>query len=208
MARRAEEIQGYTNRNEWKNFFSAIKTVNRSPTKGIPPLLDADRNTLLTEKIQILQQRVKHFGRVLNRSSTIPCAAIARLSPLQNNVNLDLPPSLREKIKAVKQLSRGKAAGSEAIPAKIYKRAGPQLMDHLTALVQEMWRQGGLAGLQGRQSHAPLQAERNPPALRQPPRHLLAEHRLEYLRSLSPRPPEPPSGTKSPAGKLVRPPSS
>nr|VZI25723.1 unnamed protein product [Spirometra erinaceieuropaei] len=43
---------------------------------------------------------------------------------------------------AVKQLSRGKAPGSDAIPAEVYKHGGPQLMDHLTALFQEMWRQG------------------------------------------------------------------
>ncbi|BHF69754.1 hypothetical protein SprV_0301280000 [Sparganum proliferum] len=35
-----------------------------------------------------------------------------------------------------------KAPGSDAIPAEIYKCDGPQIMDHLTALFQEMWRQG------------------------------------------------------------------
>ncbi|BHF82132.1 hypothetical protein SprV_0802526900 [Sparganum proliferum] len=33
-------------------------------------------------------------------------------------------------------------AGSDAIPAEVYKHGGPQLMGHLTALFQEMWRQG------------------------------------------------------------------
>nr|VZI51103.1 unnamed protein product [Spirometra erinaceieuropaei] len=53
-ARKAEEIQGYADRNEWKNFFSAIKAVYGPPTKGTAPLLSADGNTLLTEKTQIL----------------------------------------------------------------------------------------------------------------------------------------------------------
>ncbi|BHF70093.1 hypothetical protein SprV_0301314300 [Sparganum proliferum] len=43
---------------------------------------------------------------------------------------------------AVKQLSGGKAPGSVAIPPEIYKHGGPQIIDHLTALFQEMWRQG------------------------------------------------------------------
>ncbi|BHF58882.1 hypothetical protein SprV_0100183700 [Sparganum proliferum] len=43
---------------------------------------------------------------------------------------------------AVQQLSSRKAPGSDAIPAEVYKHGGPQLMDHLTALFQEMWRQG------------------------------------------------------------------
>nr|VZH92149.1 unnamed protein product [Spirometra erinaceieuropaei] len=55
-ARKAEEIQGYADRNEWKNFFSAIKAVYGPPTKGTAPLLSADGSTLLTQKTQILQR--------------------------------------------------------------------------------------------------------------------------------------------------------
>nr|VZI41450.1 unnamed protein product [Spirometra erinaceieuropaei] len=69
-------------------------------------------------------------------------AAIERLPQVETNVDLDLPPSLQETIRTVQQLSSGKAPGSDAIPAEVYKHGGPQLMDHLTALFQEMWRQG------------------------------------------------------------------
>nr|VZI08286.1 unnamed protein product [Spirometra erinaceieuropaei] len=107
-ARKAEEIQGYADRNEWKNFFFEINAV---------------------------------YG-VLNRPSVISNAAIERLPQVETNVDLDLPPSLQETIRAVQQLSSGKAPGSDAIPVEVYKHGGPQLMDHLTALFQEMWRQG------------------------------------------------------------------
>ncbi|BHF68697.1 hypothetical protein SprV_0301173600 [Sparganum proliferum] len=53
-ARKAEEVQGYADRNGWKNFF-AIKAVYGPPNKGSAPHLSADGNTLLTEKTQILQ---------------------------------------------------------------------------------------------------------------------------------------------------------
>nr|VZI51319.1 unnamed protein product [Spirometra erinaceieuropaei] len=141
-ARKAEEIQGYADRNEWKNFFSAIKAVYGPPTKGTAPLLNADGSTLLTEKTQILQRWAEHFRGVLNRPSVISDAAIERLPQVEPNVDLDLPPSLQETIRAVQQLSSGKAPGSDTIPAEVYKHGGPQLMDHLTALFQEMWRQG------------------------------------------------------------------
>nr|VZI36144.1 unnamed protein product [Spirometra erinaceieuropaei] len=141
-ARKAEEIQGYADRNEWQNFFSAIKAVYGPPTKGTAPLLSADGNTLLTEKTQILQRWAEHFRGVLSRPSVISDAAIERLPQVETNVDLDLPPSLQETIRAVQQLSSGKALGSDAIPAEVYKHGGPQLMDHLTALFQEMWRQG------------------------------------------------------------------
>nr|VZI34508.1 unnamed protein product [Spirometra erinaceieuropaei] len=141
-ARKAEEIRGYADRNEWKNFFSAIKAVYGPPTKGTAPLLSADGNTLLTEKTQILQRWAEHFRGVLNRPSVISDAAIECLPQVETNADLDLPPSLQETIRAVQQLSSGKAPGSNATPAEVYKHGCPQLMDHLTALFQEMWRQG------------------------------------------------------------------
>nr|VZI50397.1 unnamed protein product [Spirometra erinaceieuropaei] len=141
-ARKAEEIQGYADRNEWKNFFSAIKAVYGPPTKDTAQPLSADSSTLLTEKTQILQQWAEHFRGVLNRPSAISDAAIARLPQVETNADLDLTPSLQETIRAVQQLSSGKAPGSDAIPAEVYNHGGPQLMDHLTALCQKMWRQG------------------------------------------------------------------
>ncbi|BHF83769.1 hypothetical protein SprV_0902691500 [Sparganum proliferum] len=141
-ARKAEEIQGYADRNEWKNFFSVIKAVHGPPTKCTAPLLSTDGSTLLTEKTQILQHWAEHFRGVLSRPSVISDAAIDRLPQVETNVDLDLPPSLQETIRAVQQLSSGKAPGLDAIPAEVYKHEGPQLMDHLNALFQEMWRQG------------------------------------------------------------------
>ncbi|VDL92736.1 unnamed protein product [Schistocephalus solidus] len=44
--------------------------------------------------------------------------------------------------RAVYQLSNGKLPGSDAIPAKVYKHGGPQLMNRLTVLFQEMCHQG------------------------------------------------------------------
>ncbi|BHF68109.1 hypothetical protein SprV_0301113900 [Sparganum proliferum] len=118
------------------------RTVYGPRTKGTAPLLSADGSTLLTEKTQILQRWAEHFRDVLNRPSTITDAAIARLLQVETNVDLDFPPSLQETVRAVHQLSSGKAPRSDAIPAEVYKHGGSQLMDHLTALFQEMWRQG------------------------------------------------------------------
>ncbi|BHF62008.1 hypothetical protein SprV_0100498900 [Sparganum proliferum] len=126
-ARKAEEIQGYADRSEWKNFFSAIKAVYGPPTKGTAPLLSADGSILLTEKTQILQRWAEHFRGVPNRPSVISDAAVDRLPQVETNMDLDLPPSLQETIRAVQQLSSGKAPGSDAIPAEIYKHGGPQL---------------------------------------------------------------------------------
>ncbi|BHF69333.1 hypothetical protein SprV_0301237700 [Sparganum proliferum] len=116
--------------------------TKEAEAKGTAPLLSADGSNLLTEKTQILQRWAKHFRGVLNRPSTISDAVIARLPQVETNADLDLPPSLHETIRAMQQLSSGKAPKSDAIPAEVYKHDSPQIIDHLTALFQEMWRQG------------------------------------------------------------------
>ncbi|BHF64692.1 hypothetical protein SprV_0200769800 [Sparganum proliferum] len=74
------ETQGYADRNEWKNFFAAIKAVYDPPTKTTAPLLSADGSTPLTAKTQVLQRWAEHLWDVLNRPSTISNATIAHLS--------------------------------------------------------------------------------------------------------------------------------
>nr|VZI40152.1 unnamed protein product [Spirometra erinaceieuropaei] len=138
--RETKKIQGYVDHKEWKNFVAAIKDVYGLPNEGTAPL-SVDGSTPLTEKTQNLQRRVQHLRGVLNRPSTISDAAIARLPQVETNIDLDLPPCLHETIRAVQQLSGGKAPGSDAIPAEVCKHGGPQLMDHLTAFFQWMRRQ-------------------------------------------------------------------
>nr|VZI43361.1 unnamed protein product [Spirometra erinaceieuropaei] len=98
--------------------------------------------TTLTEKTQILQRWAEQFRGVLNRPSNISDTAIARPSQVKTNANLDLPPSLHENIRAVLQLSSGKAPALDASSAEVYKHYCPQIMENLTALFQDMRRQG------------------------------------------------------------------
>nr|VZH91233.1 unnamed protein product [Spirometra erinaceieuropaei] len=104
-AHKAEGIQGYADRNKWRDFFSAIKAVYGPPTKVTAPLLSADGRNLLTEKTHILQSWAEHFRGVLNRPSTVAGAAIDRLPQVETNVDLESPSSLQETIRAVKQIS-------------------------------------------------------------------------------------------------------
>ncbi|BHF58293.1 hypothetical protein SprV_0100124500 [Sparganum proliferum] len=119
---KAEKIQGYAKRNEWKNFFVAIKAVYGPPTKATAPLFSADGSTVLIEKTQTLRRWDKHFRDVFNRPSTISDAAIAGLPQVETNADLDLPHAPQKTIRAVQQLSSGKASGSYATHAEIHKR--------------------------------------------------------------------------------------
>ncbi|VDL91915.1 unnamed protein product [Schistocephalus solidus] len=79
MVRKTEEIQGYADRNEMKNFFKVIKTIYGPCIKGTAPLLSSEVTTLLTEESQIMQRWVEHLRSVLTCLSAISDAAIDRL---------------------------------------------------------------------------------------------------------------------------------
>ncbi|VDL90486.1 unnamed protein product [Schistocephalus solidus] len=142
IIRKAEGIQAYADSNEIKNSFKAIKFISGTCIKGTAPLLSSDGTTLLTEKSQILKRWAEHFRSVLICSSVISDANIDRLRQLDKNNDLDLPSALPKTIRAVQQISDGKAPGSDAIPPEIYKHGGTRLMAELTTLFQEMWLQG------------------------------------------------------------------
>ena len=103
-------------------------------SSGSSPVLVPDGTTLLTEKKQILERWAEHFDIVLNRPSTINYAAIERLPQAPVNLELDSPPTTEEVVKALKEMSSGKAPESDAIPADVYKAGGPILLDEITHL--------------------------------------------------------------------------
>ena len=59
---------------------------------------------------------------------------------MECNPLLDEFPTISETVKAMKLLSSGKAPGSDAIPAEIYKAGGPPVAGKLTELFHIMWR--------------------------------------------------------------------
>ncbi|BHF59653.1 hypothetical protein SprV_0100261400 [Sparganum proliferum] len=106
-----------------------------------------------------------------------PDAAIDQLHQVKTNAGLVFPPSLHEAIRAVQQLSNGKAPGSDAIPAEIYMHVSPQFVDHLTALFHGYVARGtSPSEFQRRHNRLPPQTERKPPIMRQPQRHRHAQH--------------------------------
>ena len=102
-------------------FFDALKTIYRIQSSGTTPLLSADGTSLLTDKEAILKRWAEDFDGVLIRSSSINDEAINRLSQVECNPLLDELPTVTETVKAIKLLSSGKAPGSDAKPAEIYK---------------------------------------------------------------------------------------
>ena len=142
LSQKAEEIQHYADTKDMKRFYESIKEVYGPRLASTSPILGDDGQTLLTEKSSILKRWAEHFDAVLNRPSRINEEAINRLPQVDINPDLDTSPTLPEVEKAIHQLSNGKAPGADAIPAEVYKHAGPQLRNKLTHLFQIIWAQG------------------------------------------------------------------
>ncbi len=141
LSNKADEIQGYADRNDMKNFYAGLKEVYGPTTSGNSPLLSADGLTLLTEKDKILDRWAELFNSVLNRPSFINNEAIDRLPQIPIQETLDTLPTMTEIQKAIGALSSGKAPGSDAIPAEVYKEGGPVLWAKLHQLIQLIWHQ-------------------------------------------------------------------
>ena len=140
LRKKADEIQSFADRKDMKKFFDALKAVYGPQSSGTTPLLRADGTGLLTDKEAILRRWAEHFDGVLNRPSSINDEAINRLPQVECNLPLDELPTVSGTVKAIKLLSSGKAPGSDAIPAEIYKAGGPPVAEKLTELFHIMWR--------------------------------------------------------------------
>ena len=124
LRKKADEIQSFADRKDMKKFFDALKTVYGPQSSETTPFLSADETSLLTDKEAILKRWAEHFDGVLNRPSSINDEAINRLPQVECNPLLDELPTVYETVKAIKLLSSGKAPGSDAIPAGVFKAGG------------------------------------------------------------------------------------
>ena len=124
LSRKADKIQSFADRKDMKKFFDALKTIYGPQSSGTSSLLSEDGTSLLTDKEAILNRWAEHFDGVLNRPSSINDEAINKLPQVECNPLLDELPTVTETVKAIKLLSSGKAPGSDAIPAEIYKAGG------------------------------------------------------------------------------------
>ena len=91
------------------------------------------------QDLQVLKRWAEHFKNVLNRPSEINQEAIHRLPQIPLNHLIAETHTPAETKKATLQLSDGKAPGSDAIPAELYKGGGPALIKKLTELFRCIW---------------------------------------------------------------------
>ena len=81
---------------------------------------------------------------MLNRPSSVNGNPINIHPQIECNVLLDEFPTVTETRKAIQYLSSGKAPGTDAIPAEVYKAGGLPMAEKLTELFQCMWRKDAI----------------------------------------------------------------
>ena len=80
----------------------------------------------------------EHFSTLLNKPSTVDPIALEQVLQQPTLNDLDLPPSVDELCKALKQRNSGRASGKDGIPAEIYKAAGPRAMEVFLDIIQSI----------------------------------------------------------------------
>ena len=120
-------------------FFSAIKEVYGPTVLRITPLLSGDGSTLLKEKSSINLRWRGHFSTLLNRPSTVDPTVLHDIPQKPVITGLDLPPTIDEVVKAIKQTSSGKSHGMDGIPAETFKSAGPLALEALRSVLTSIW---------------------------------------------------------------------
>ena len=127
--RKAEEVQMYADTHNSKKFFSALKAVYGPSKPGSTPLQSADGSMLIKDQKGLRKRWAEHFSTLLNKPSTVDPTALEQV-PQQPTLNdLDLPPSMDELSKALKQTNSGRRRARMASQQKSTK---PQ--------VQEPWK--------------------------------------------------------------------
>ncbi|CAM2119096.1 unnamed protein product [Caretta caretta] len=93
----ADEVQGYANHQETKDFSAAFKDMYGPMHTITVPLKSVDGLTLITDKGEIFQRWQQHSSDLLNMLSNITDKALIRVveHPMCND-NMDTAPSLDE----------------------------------------------------------------------------------------------------------------
>ena len=137
--KKADENETYTATKSSKMFFSPIKEVYGPAKPRTTPLLSADGSTLLKEKSSINARWREHFSTLLNRPSTVDPTVLDQIPQKPVITSLDLPLTIDEVSKAIKQVSWGKSPVKDGTPAEIFKSAGPVAFEALHSLLTSIW---------------------------------------------------------------------
>lgn len=137
--RKAEEIQGFADRHESRNFFSAVRAIYGPTRPSTFPVLSKDGSEIIKDEETILNRWTEHFQDLLNRPSQAAEDFLSGIPQLPFKPWLGSLPTPEEVNIAIKQLKSNKSPGPDNIPAELLKRGGQALCNRLHALFITIW---------------------------------------------------------------------
>jgi hypothetical protein len=132
---KAEQLQLAAGKHDLYSFYASLKDIFGPNMKTIAPLRSADKSWLLYDRQEVLNRWVEHFSSVLNEPTAISQDAIDNIEE-QPVFAVCCDPSLDQEIgNAISKMSNNKAAGSDGLPAEIFKHGGNLLLSKLGDLI-------------------------------------------------------------------------
>ena len=120
----AELLQVAADRHDMKAFYDSLKAVYGPRDMGSIPVRSKDGKTLITDRAGILSRWAEHFHGVLNQISTFDPTVLSGLPAWDTNHDLMQPPDSSEVMRAINQMSSGKAPGPDGLPPELFKSGG------------------------------------------------------------------------------------
>lgn len=136
---KAQEIQGYADRNQTREFYKATRAIYGPMSNPPVPLKSADNSTTLRDDEEILNRWAEHFQSLLNRPSRADDDALSAMPRFRLRLEMTALPTLQELDNALDSMKNNKAAGPDGIPAELLKQGGPVLRTQLHHLVLLIW---------------------------------------------------------------------
>ena len=136
---RAKEMQIAADKHDTKTFYQELKKVHGPKKRSTASIKDKTGNILLSDKKEILNRWAEHFNSVLNQISDFDDSVLDELPDFEVNEHLSSLPTQAETDFAIKQMASDKAAGSDSIPAEVYKHGGDLLKKRLRDLFVLIW---------------------------------------------------------------------
>jgi len=126
-----------------KSLYDGLKAVyGPRDTSSMILVRLKDGKTLITDRVGILSRWAEHFHGVLNQTSTFDPTVLSELLVWDTNHDLMQPPDSSKVLRAVNQMSSGKAPGPDGLPPELFKSGGPDIVSKLPLLYQFIWSSG------------------------------------------------------------------
>ena len=137
----ATDLQKAADRKDYSTFYQGLKAVFGPKHKASSAIKSKD-GVLITEPAQVMVRWSEHFNGVLNQDSAFDKSVLDDIPQRGVNQSLDDPPTLKEVLASIKQLTSGKAPGADGIPPDIYKHGGKSIAVELHKLFVQIWQEG------------------------------------------------------------------